>query len=180
MDELVTELADAIRPLADVPFSLFGHSMGAIVAFELAAILERNHKIKPKSLLVSGCRAPHRLKYSRYIYALPDDALIDELRAFGGTPPDVLENDTLMRLLLPSIRADLQLIQTYGYNPGTMLSTSIHSFAGTQDDGDPPSEVRLWEDLTTSTFTFTPIEGNHFFIFGSEGQFMSHVLSHLL
>lgn len=175
MTELVTELAGALAPHCDMPFVLFGHSMGGIIGFEVAWHLQQRFGLEPRMLLVSGCTAAHLLHYSRRIYDLPEGELIKEIKAFGGTHLDVLENSEIMRILLPVLRADLELIQTYSYRPGTLINSRIHAFVGSEDFGDPENNVKPWADLTTGRFDISVLPGGHFFPFTARYRFMDRL-----
>ncbi|HKG20773.1 MAG TPA: alpha/beta fold hydrolase, partial [Blastocatellia bacterium] len=119
-DRLVP-LVQAIKPiilqLLDKPFALFGHSMGARIAFELARLLRREENLEPAHLFISGCRAPQLPVEDRAVYGLPDPEFIDELRRLNGTPKEVLENRELMQLMIPLLRADFAVCGTYTYMP---------------------------------------------------------------
>src|SRR5205823_631917 len=109
MAPLVDALARALPPHLGRPFAFFGHSMGALVGFELARLLRREHGLEPAHLFVSGCAAPQLRDPGRPLHRLPDAEFRQELRRLGGTPPAVLENDELMGLVLPLLRADFAL-----------------------------------------------------------------------
>jgi medium-chain acyl-[acyl-carrier-protein] hydrolase len=130
---LVDALAEAIEPLLKVPFALFAHSMGAVIAFELARRLRRDRGPQPLLLIVSGRRAPPIPDDTALKYDLPKDEFVEALRHLGGTPREVLEHAELMELMLPLIRADFQLIGTYEYHPGAPLECPIRAYAGSED-----------------------------------------------
>src|ERR1051325_10798789 len=131
---LVEAVAGAIQPLLDRPFAFFGHSMGAIICFELARHLRRQRPdTQPAYLFVSGRRAPQFPDTDRVTYDLPEPELIAELRRLHGTPQEVLEHPELMRLMLPLLRADFELVQTYEYTPEPPLGCPIAVFGGLQD-----------------------------------------------
>jgi medium-chain acyl-[acyl-carrier-protein] hydrolase len=112
---LAADIAEALLPVFDSPFVLFGHSMGATVAFELARHLRRANKILLAHLFVSACSSPHFPRQEPIFYEFPDPEFIEELRRLSGTPDEVLEHPELMQLMLPMLRADFEAVQTYSY-----------------------------------------------------------------
>ncbi|HVE76616.1 MAG TPA: alpha/beta fold hydrolase, partial [Actinomycetota bacterium] len=117
MDDLVGALAEAVDPYTDLPFGLFGHSLGALVAFELARRLESEGK-PPVHLFVSGHRAPQIPTSDRKLHQVPDSLFLMELRRLQGTPEEVLQNPELMRLIAPVLRADFEMAETYEFKEG--------------------------------------------------------------
>lgn len=165
MDELVGEIYEAAKPLlADRPFAFFGHSMGGKVAFELARRIERLGGSRPRLLIASGSRAPHMASDDPPIYDLPHDELVEELRELGGTPPEVLEHPELMELLLPLLRADLELNETYEYQGSEPLSVPIAAYGGHGDQECPPETIEGWREMTAGGFELKMFDGGHFFL----------------
>src|SRR4051794_13772560 len=116
LDDLTQRLADALTSERDgVPFAFFGHSMGALIAFEIARRLRRNSLALPCRLFVSACRAPHLPNQHAPVHSLPDAELRLTLAEFGGTPRELLDDDELMELVLPTLRADFTVCETYRY-----------------------------------------------------------------
>jgi len=169
---LISELEDAIRPFLGKPFVLFGHSMGAIIAFELARSLRRKHGHEPQALFVAGRRAPQAPDDEPITYDLPKDKFIEELIKLDGTPREVIEHAELMELMIPLLRADFQLVQTYEYLAETPLSCPIVVFGGLQDVETPREKLLPWKELTGSRFVLHMLPGDHFFIRSSQ----SHLL----
>jgi medium-chain acyl-[acyl-carrier-protein] hydrolase len=159
---LVAELADALN--GDHPFALFGHSMGAIVAFELAREFRRRGHIGPVHLFVSGASAPQLAPNRPPRFRLNRAALIAELRKLGGTPDGVFDNDELLELILPALRADFALMDTYQYQAEPPLSCAISAFAGEQDDEAESARVLEWRAQSTRPFRFRELDGDHFFL----------------
>jgi len=114
-----------VRGLLDRPFALFGHSMGALLAYELARELERTGARAPLRLFVSGFRAPDLPARGDPLHVLPDDALAGRLNEFGGTPTKVMESNAMMELFLPPARADLAACETYEHAPGPPLFVEV-------------------------------------------------------
>lgn len=160
VDNLLIETQPWLRP----PFVFFGHSMGALVAFELTRRLQAMRVPAPVHLFVSGRGAPDRCSTRRRLYDLPDEELIEELARLGGLPASVRANAELMHLLIPTLRADFSVTQTYVFAPGPPLECPITALGGTQDDDVPADQIAGWRDHTTRTFTMHMIEGDHFFV----------------
>lgn len=164
LPHLIEALAHVIGRESKLPFAFFGHSLGGLVAFELARYCKRNYLPMPVHLFVSGCSAPQFRRASRQMHELDDDGLIDVLREYNGTPPEVLANRELMTLLLPTIRADFALVERYKYRLSPPLTTPISVLAGKRDDHDSLDQVNGWGRETNNTCNVHWFEGDHFFI----------------
>jgi len=161
---LVEALAEALLPHLDQPFALFGHSMGAIISFELARQLRRERRPEPVHLFVSGARAPQVSDRDPPIYNLPDSELLEKLRRLNGTPQEVLEHPELVQLVLPILRADFEAIQTYAYAPGPPLGCPISAFGGVDDHEVSCEHLEAWREQTTAGFRLRMLPGDHFFL----------------
>ena len=168
MPALIQALGPVLHPYLDRPFALYGHSMGAMIAFELARFFRREYQREPQILFVSGRRAPQIPDPRPISYNMPEPELIKQLGRLQGTPKEILENAELMELLLPLIRADFQLIQTYSYSNDRPLHCPITVFGGTEDLEAPRSLLTGWEEQTDSRFTLHMLPGDHFFLKGSQ------------
>jgi medium-chain acyl-[acyl-carrier-protein] hydrolase len=168
MDALVRPLADAIVPhltSSDLPFAIFGHSMGALVSFELARALRRLRAPSPVQLFLSARRAPHVPDRHAPLYDLPDSDLVAGLsRRYNGMPRAVLESADLMRMFLPIVRADLTMIETYAYVPDVPLACPISAFGGLEDGAVTRDDLAAWGDHTSGSFTLRMVAGGHFFL----------------
>jgi medium-chain acyl-[acyl-carrier-protein] hydrolase len=167
VDPLVESTAEALMPYLEGSFAFFGHSMGAIISFELAHLLRREHKPGPAHLFLSGRPSPHRIKKEPPTYDLPEPEFIEELRRLQGTPKEVLEHPELMSVLNPILRADLEICQTYEYEPRPPLDCPITVFGGLQDVDISREQLEGWRDYTTSSFAVRMFPGNHFFLHAS-------------
>jgi medium-chain acyl-[acyl-carrier-protein] hydrolase len=172
MSSIVKAIAEAMLPHLDRPFAFLGHSMGATISFELARYLRAKHGVEPSHLFVSGCRAPQSSRETMMIYDLPDAAFMEELRRLNGTPGEVLEYPELMRLMMPTLRADFELAQTYTYSAGAPLSCSITAFGGLQDKGVSRRQLQAWGTQTSADFSLHMLPGDHFFIHQSQPLFL--------
>jgi medium-chain acyl-[acyl-carrier-protein] hydrolase len=155
---------EALRPLWDRPFAFFGHSTGALVGYELARRLRRDGATGPLHLFASGRWAPHLPDPEPPVYALPDDELIAALRRYGGTPDELLSDGDLMAFLLPLLRADFALGDTYRHEPGPPLSIPITAIGGAQDPRVCAEALEAWGDHTTGSFAAHRLPGDHFFL----------------
>lgn len=163
MPETVASLAHAIEPLLDRPFAIFGHSVGALIGYELTRHLERARARGPEHLFVSGCVAPH-IPPQKRLHDLPEALLIDELLRMNGTPRVLLEDADLRRILMPVVRADLSIYETYVHRAGTPLACPITAISGREDPRAGPSQMQEWRRHTSSAFTFHTLPGDHFFL----------------
>lgn len=164
LDPLVFSLAEAILPKLTKPFAFFGHSMGALVCFELARLLRRDYGLSPVHLFVSGHRAPQLPDPDLPIHALPEQAFLEELRRYNGTPEEVLDNAEFMQLFLPILRADFAAIENYVYVPAPALDCPIDAFGGLQDWKASCDELEPWKEQTNATFSLQMLPGDHFFL----------------
>ncbi len=163
---LVAAIHSAILPYLDKPFAFFGHSMGGLLAFELTRKLRQLEveQHQPLHLFISGCRAAQLPDPEPLMHSLPDDAFLEELRRFNGTPEAVLANSELMALLLPTIRADFTAIRTYRYSPQPPLSCPITVFGGLQDGTVTYDQLTAWQSQTQADFSLHMLPGDHFFL----------------
>jgi medium-chain acyl-[acyl-carrier-protein] hydrolase len=164
LDPLVVALADAIEPQLDAPYALFGYSMGALIVFELARTLVRTGARAPVKLLAAAHRAPHLEDPGPDIHALPEARFIQAIRRLHGTPDEVLDHPELRSLLLPLLRADFTLCETYRYRAGEPLDCPIVAFGGTQDSDISRRELEAWREHTRARFTLRMLPGGHFFL----------------
>lgn len=161
---LVTQLALELAPqLTTNAYALLGHSLGAIVAFELAHTLQAQLGRAPKALFVAAASAPTTRRSQFLPRPLTDDELKEELRRRGGTPPEVLEHAELLELVLPVVRADFQLCNGACPIDRGQLDCPIHVFGGTRDDIGA-HELEAWGLETNAAFSLTWIDGDHFFV----------------
>src|SRR5262249_6785221 len=144
MADLVRAAADALRALTDRPVVLFGHSMGALIAYELAREWRRRGIPGPQRLIVSGHAAPHRPARGRVLHALPDDEFRSELRRLNGTPEGVLENEELLQAFLPTLRADFALCETYTCTNEPPLDVPIVAVGGIGDPRANFDDLDAW------------------------------------
>ena len=175
IDTLTKELAEVMSPLLDRPYGLFGHSLGALVAFELAHILSQKG-LPPAYLFVSARAAPQKMKTDRKKCSLLDDLhLVKELRDLNGTLPGILENIELLEVLLPSIRSDFSLVDNYIFVPGKRLRCAISAFGGLLDQKVSRPDLEGWSELSSGKFTLRMFPGDHFFLHRQETQLLGAI-----
>ena len=172
---LVAPLATALLPALNKPFAFFGHSMGALISFEVVRYLRQHHGILPEHLFVSGCRAPHIPIPHPLIHQLPDIEFSQALRRYGGTPEGVLQNSELMTLFRPILRADLAINETYAYRPESPLNCPISAFGGLQDEHVTLAHLSAWYVQTQNTFTLDLFPGGHFFLKNKLDQLLATI-----
>ncbi len=161
---LVQAVVDALGPLLEKPFALFGHSFGALVAFELSRQLRRQSGVQPVGLFVSANRAPQIAARDRPIHALPEAEFLAELGRLNGTPRKVLEDAELMNIMVPILRADLAAYETYVYPTEPPLNCLISAIGGLQDHKVSRDDLEAWRDQTTGPFSLRMFRGDHFFL----------------
>ena len=164
VEQYIQPLAREISPYLDKPFAFFGHSMGAMIAFELARHLRNERGLEPKHLFISGRRAPRIPRRDPYIHDLPEPEFVAEIERMNGTPKEVLEHKELMALMIPLLRSDFAVCHSYTYAPGEPLRCPITVLGGTRDEEAPPGDLDLWREETIGDFKVQLLEGDHFFI----------------
>lgn len=172
LDALLPDLAQAVSSYCREPYVLFGHSMGALIAYAYARRLCDAGLRGPEHLIVSGRRAPQLTHNRPAIHDLPDDALLERLREFGGTTDELLSDPRAMRLVMPGLRADLQLNDTYRYRPEPPLDCPVTAFGGREDSHVDEFGIAAWADRTTGPFAMYMLEGGHFFLHSSQAALL--------
>jgi len=175
----VGAIAPVLLPYLDKPFAFFGHSMGGLVSFEVTRLLRREYGVSPVHLFVSGRRAPQIPPPSLPIHALPETEFILELRRFNGTPQAVLENTELMQLLIPIIRADFAVLETYVYTDEPALNCPITVFGGLQDQEVSYNNLQAWQEHTNAAFSLQMFEGDHFFLHSAQSLLLQSLSQEL-
>jgi surfactin synthase thioesterase subunit len=182
----VTDLQIVIDTITDViavqdqrPFAFFGHSLGALLAFEVARQLQQRGLPTPYHLWVSGASAPRYRRDRSGIHLLEDDALINELKRLNGTPSPVLANRELMDMLLPMIRADFSLAENYVYRDGPLLHMPITVMMGYDDMDAEGDRVNGWHEETLGEFGTAWFEGDHFYINAQRDAVLSFIRNRL-
>lgn len=165
LKSLLPALHSAIASELTTPFAFFGHSMGSLLAFELTRELRRAGAGLPVCLFVSsrggpvaGHPPPLRMP------ALDQDLLSMVQQRYGGIPEKILRDSEMMKLLLPALRADLTILDTYSYEPEPPLPIPIAAFGGSEDHAVPPNLLQNWEAQTSNSFRVELFRGDHFYL----------------
>jgi medium-chain acyl-[acyl-carrier-protein] hydrolase len=164
IEPYVEDLATALAPELRTPFALFGHSLGALVAFELARRLRAGRLAAPVHLFVSGRIAPQLTEHRRILHRLPAGDLARELAALGGIPGHIDLGDHRLSHLLAALRADLAVNERYAFRTEPALGTAITAVGGAADPRVDESELAAWRIQTSGAFTFRTYRGGHFYL----------------
>ncbi|HEX5118012.1 MAG TPA: thioesterase domain-containing protein [Pseudonocardiaceae bacterium] len=165
MTELASVAARQITADADgLPFALFGHSMGALAAFETTRELRRLGLPLPRAVGVSAARAPHLPRFTVASTELTDEQLVRRVDELGGMPAEVLADPDLIELALPSLRADFELLETHVHVAEPPLDVPLLVYGGTADEHVPPESLAGWAEHTTSPIRLRRLSGDHFYL----------------
>lgn len=170
---MVEAIGEVIVDYLDRPYAFFGHSMGAIISFELARYLHRHLGLLPAHLFLSGRRAPQVEYTEQIIHNLPDEEFMQSLRELNGTPQEVLDHQELMQLLAPLLRADFAVCETYDYVAGRPLDNPITVFGGLSDHEVRREMLEAWREQTTGPFAVRMLPGDHFFLHSAQGTLLN-------
>ena len=179
LEPLVEALAGALERRRDLPYAVLGHSNGALIGFELARLARRTGAPGPVHLFASGRRAPHLPSSVPDIHRLPQDELVAELAALGGMPRQVLEHPELLALLVPLLRADMALTETYAHRDEPPLEIPITALTGTADAKVSLAEAEAWARHTRGAFRLHVFPGDHFYLFGSRDRVIATLAADL-
>lgn len=164
MQSLVRNLADDVAKAANGRFALFGHSMGGLVAFELAHRLRLLGGPQPEHLFISAAASPGSTRTGDSLTEADDDAVVEELRRLGGTPVEFLDDRRLMQMVIPTMRADYTILGNYHHADGEPLDVPITVLGGRDDEICPPATLRGWDKQTTGRSRLILLPGGHFFV----------------
>jgi surfactin synthase thioesterase subunit len=175
---LLDSIARDVRPEPGRPFAVFGHSLGAIIAFELAARLEQQG-LAPAIVFASGTCPPAARDRERFAALQTDAELLAELRRLDGTPAHVLADAELMELALPVLRADFQIAANYTGNAERLLRAPLVALGGADDPTTSGEAIAAWRDQTRADFSMHMLPGGHFFIHEQESALFAVLEQHL-
>lgn len=176
---LASQLAAELEERLDQPYALFGHSLGGLLAFELAHALRQRGLPAPQALFASAAPAPSRREtHLELAVEQSDTQLLGRLHSLGGTPDAVFADEEMLRLTLPVLRADFLMCGRYRYYRRALLACPIHVFGG-KADGVSVDALAAWQDETAEGFSLEMLEGGHFFINACEAQLLKLMLGKL-
>jgi medium-chain acyl-[acyl-carrier-protein] hydrolase len=176
---MIEALAGALQPFLDRPAAIFGHGLGALIGFEFARFLRKNSNTQLKHLLVAGRRAPQIPGESPPRYNLPEPEFIDALKELDDIPAEVLEHPELMQLMLPMLRADFMLAETYAYQAEPPLDTPISVYGGLKDTRLSREQLESWREQTTAAFKLQTFPGGHFFVQSAQSDLLEAIAREL-
>ncbi|RPI01129.1 MAG: thioesterase [Calditrichaeota bacterium] len=180
LSSLVHEIAHKLTTYLDIPYIFFGHSMGALLSFELTHVLWR-HMIKlPLHLYMSAHRAPHVDSGKSPLYDLPESDFVQKIQELNGTPTEVLANPELRNIFLPILRNDMKICETYIFKPRLPLPCDMTVYGGLADQDISPDMLLAWKQHTTGQFTSRFLDGDHFFAFQNHEHFSRTLAQDLL
>lgn len=165
-------VAQELLPYIDKPFVFFGHSLGALLCFETARSLRRANQCQPAHLFISATVAPHRRSPREALSSLPKSVLVKKLEELNGTPVEVLQHEELLDILLPIIRADFELAETYEYQLESPLECPITIYGGLEDHSVETERLAAWREMTTGICEVRMFPGGHFYLNSSQATFL--------
>jgi medium-chain acyl-[acyl-carrier-protein] hydrolase len=178
--DLAAAATQAVLPHLSMPFVFFGHSLGAMVAFEVSRRLRAAGRPLPRRLFASGHRGPQLPHLHPLLHGLPDKEFIDRIcREYGGIPQAVLDNADLVELMLPCLRADFTVFETYRYVDEAPLPFPITAFGGTRDRRITEQEIGGWRQQTAAGFRQEMFDGDHFFLQKRRDQLLASIIRDL-
>ena len=180
LKSVVNNLVENFSNYLDKPFIFFGHSVGALISFELVRALRKEKYPLPCHLIVSGTRAPHLPSRRKKIHNLSDSEFVSELVSYNGIPSGLLEDKELLSLLIPVIRADFTISETYTYSDSSPLSCPITAFGGMSDPYLSQKELSCWGAHTNNEFKYIFFKGDHFFLIKESYPEVTRVLNQII
>lgn len=175
--EIVDAMAIAIAPELAGPYALYGHSLGALLAFEFARLMGGGLGRPPEHLFVGACRAPDVALDRPFLHDAPDTAILEYLSAMDGTPDALIADAELRAAVLPAVRADLEAWETYRFVSSGPIAVPITAIAGSSDPSLRPADMRGWARQTSGVFRLITVPGGHFFIRDAREEILNLVAS---
>ncbi|MES2355403.1 MAG: alpha/beta fold hydrolase [Pseudomonadota bacterium] len=165
MEQVIAHVIDDLISVFDRPLVLFGHSLGALIAYEMALALRAKVGREPQGLILSGHGSPSSPEPgSQSLHIASEEDLIVAIRRLGGTPPEIIENIELMRALFPLLRADYEVLETYTHQPQPLLSSRLIACAGEDDLEVSRESMEAWQQYTSEPAKVHWFNGGHFYL----------------
>jgi medium-chain acyl-[acyl-carrier-protein] hydrolase len=177
--DLVQDLSEVLTPVLDIPFAIFGHSLGGLIGFELSRLLRKKSALIPGRLIVAACPAPNYPNPNAPIHQLPKQEFIESLKQMDGTPEQVFEDPMLLDFFLPLLRADFAVYETYSYHRDSPLECPISVYGGLDDVSVPVQSLKTWSEQTSRSFKIRMFPGNHYFVRENLGILLQAILDDL-
>lgn len=171
---LLDALAAEVALVRDRPLALFGHSLGGLLAFEVARRMSIDAGPGPVRLFVSGCRAPELFSVQPTAQFL-DAEFVEYLRTFNLLPDAASLQTDLLKLMLPTVRADFAVAESYRYQPGPPLGCAVHGYCGADDPHVVQETMTPWREQTSCAFTLELVPGSHFFLHSGEQRLLRSI-----
>lgn len=179
LNGLIPALLQCLEQELGGNFAFWGHSMGALLSFEISRTLRSQHRKMPQALFVSGYPAPHLPYLKTKPSKLTDTELIDYIKKLGGTPNEILQRTELMTLLLPAVRSDFQIVESYIYQDEAPLPCPIYCSGGKGDQSVDENSLMQWHIHTSETFHLKLFEGSHFYFVKAKEDLISWLVNKL-
>lgn len=178
--EMARTIASQMIPFINGRYAIFGHSMGALLAFEISRELARLNANAPERLFVSAHRAPHLPRKRALLHALPDNEFIESLKQYGGFPEEILNNQEFIEFVLPTMRSDMTLCDLYAYkNRDERLTMPVEIFAGSEDLEAGPDQMQAWSEHTLGGSRMKIFDGGHFFLRSHSKELLEQISNSL-
>ncbi|WP_051359385.1 thioesterase II family protein [Paucisalibacillus globulus] len=178
VDELASEVVEAMADYQDKPFVFFGHSMGTLICFEVARKLRAMNRREASILFISSGKAP-QISPRRILHDLPKDDFLRKIKELGGTPDIIIENRDLSELYLPILRADFTLIETYQYVDSTPFQTKIVGYGGKMDKEVRYEDIVAWERHSHKPLPIKIYDGDHFYLRPYKESLLADIVTHV-
>ncbi len=175
--DLVEPIARNIVQTSDRPFAIFGHSMGALLGFEVALFLQNHLQTLPEHVFLSGHGAPGRPRHEPEIHHLPKPQFLAKIKEYNGTPKEVLENTELMDLMFPILKADFKICETYAHQNTGRLNSPLTVMGGIQDPSTTREDLEAWKQFTTQAFNLRLFPGDHFYLLQQKINLLKAILT---
>jgi medium-chain acyl-[acyl-carrier-protein] hydrolase len=164
LTEIVEETFLSIKKIIDRPYVFFGHSLGGKIGYEMARYIRTHNHPLPKHLFVTGVRAPQVPKREKNTFDLPRNEFIEKIKEMGGTPEEIINNEEMLDIMVPILRKDFQIYETYRFTPDIPMPFPITAIGGIDDKFVTKEDLEQWSIHTSSLFDMHMLAGDHFFI----------------